>query len=142
MGIRSQRRNPELKQLNVWVQSEEVEALRLLCKTEGISVSDVLRKWITRAVVEQTTELSVTETYEAEGQQKSSVAPETLKVLMKRMEAVERAIPKFDIDDLVKMKSEVLDGEFGSMRHRVGVVETQVQSLGGNIAWESSNQTS
>ncbi len=36
------------------------------------------------------------------------------------------------------MKKEVLDGEFGSMRHRIGVVETQVQALGGSIAWEKA----
>ena len=145
MVVRSQRRNPELKQLNVWVQSEEVDALRLLCKTEGISVSDVLRKWITRAVVEQTTELNST-AYEKNarwtettmGHKTSSVAPETLQVLMKRMEALERAMPKFDVDDLVRMRREVLGGEFGSMRNRIGVVETQIQSLGGNISWTTS----
>ena len=136
------RRNPELRQVSFFVDEEERDALKQLCRTRGESVSDAFRKWIATSLEEQSTELSVSETYEANGQQKSSVAPETLKVLMKRLEALERAIPKFDIDDLVRMKSEVLDGEFGSMRHRVGVVETQVQSLGGNIAWESSNQTS
>ena len=136
------KRNPELRQVSFWVDEEEKDALQQLCKTKGESVSDAFRKWIATALEVQSTELSVSETYEAKGQQKSSVAPETLKVLMKRLEALERAIPKFDIDDLVRMKSEVLDGEFGSMRHRIGVVETQVQSLGGNIAWESSNQTS
>lgn len=141
MGVRSQGRNPELKQVNVWVQGEEIDALRLLCKTEGVSVSDALRKWITRAVVEQTTELNPAVNRKATGQEISSVAPETLQVLMKRMEALERAMPKFDIDDLVKMKREVLDGEFGSMRNRIGVVETQIQSLGGNIAWTAPEQS-
>ena len=136
------KRNPELRQVSFFVDEEERDALKQLCRTRGESVSDAFRKWITTALEEQTTELSVTETYKATGQQKSSVPPETLKVLMKRMEVLEKAMPKFDIDDLMRMKSEVLDGEFGSLRNRMGVVETQVQSLGGSISWASSHQAS
>ena len=36
------------------------------------------------------------------------------------------------------MKKEILNGEFGSMRYRVGIIESQVQELGGSIAWNRS----
>ena len=44
-------------------------------------------------------------------------------------------MPNFDTDDLVLMKKEVLDGEFGTMRYRLGIDEEQVRSLGGTVAW-------
>ena len=44
-------------------------------------------------------------------------------------------MPNFDTDDLVLMKEEVLGGEFGTMRYRLGIDEEQVRSLGGTVAW-------
>jgi hypothetical protein len=58
---------------------------------------------------------------------------------LKRLEVLERSVPKFDLDDLVRIRKEVLDGGFGSMRYRMVVMEAQVQSLGGSIAWETKN---
>ena len=136
------KRNPELRQVSFWVDEEERDALQQLCKTRGESVSDAFRKWITASLDAQTTELSAIHSSTAKGHRTSVVEPETLKVLMKRIEGLERAMPKFDLDDLVRMKSEVLDGEFGSMRHRIGVVESQVQSLGGSISWATSPEMS
>ena len=46
-------------------------------------------------------------------------------------------MPKFNEDDLVEMRQEILSGESGSMRYRMGIVEAQLQSLGGSIAWKS-----
>ena len=34
------------------------------------------------------------------------------------------------------MKDEVLGEDMGTIRNRLGVVETQLQALGGSIAWE------
>ena len=36
-----------------------------------------------------------------------------------------------------KVRKEVLSGEFGSMRYRLGVIENQIQDLGGSIVWEN-----
>tara|TARA_R100001509_G_C4833141_1_gene203985 strand:+ start:239 stop:658 length:420 start_codon:yes stop_codon:yes gene_type:complete len=126
---------PGQKMLTVWVDEEERDALQTLCKTNGSSVSSVLRSWILTALAEQTTELVADNGGESDGPSKSAVAPEVLKELMQRMTALEKDMPKFDTDDLVRMKEEVLGGEFGSMRYRLGIVEAQVQSLGGTVAW-------
>jgi len=126
---------PGQKMLTVWVDEEERDALQTLCKTNGSSVSSVLRSWILNALAEQTTELVADNGGESDGPSKSAVAPEVLKELMQRMTALEKDMPKFDTDDLVRMKEEVLGGEFGTMRYRLGIVEAQVQSLGGTVAW-------
>ena len=61
-----------------------------------------------------------------------------VKSVLKRLDSLERSIPKFDIEELQRMKKEILNGEFGSMRYRVGIIESQVQELGGSIAWNRS----
>ena len=38
--------------------------------------------------------------------------------------------------DLDFIKYEVLGDALGTIRYRIGVCETQLQSLGGSIAWE------
>ena len=126
---------PGQKMLTVWVDEAERDALQTLCKTNGSSVSSVLRSWILTALAEQTTELVAGNRDESGSSSKSAVAPEVLKELMQRMTALEKEMPNFDTDDLVRMKEEVLGGEFGTMRYRLGIVEAQVQSLGGTVAW-------
>ncbi len=123
--------------LTVWVDEEERDALQTLCKTRGISVSSALRKWILTAVQEQSTELVSGTPSESSSSSTNGVAPEVLKELMTRMALLEKAMPKFDERDLVAMKDEVLGSEFGTMRYRLGIVEAQLQSLGGSIAWKS-----
>lgn len=129
---------PGQKMLTLWVDESERDALQALCKTNGISVSSALRGWILTALQQQTTELVATSSdAPSVSTPGASVPPEMLKELMQRISALEKSMPKFDEDDLVQMKQEVLSGEFGSMRYRMGVVETQLQSLGGSIAWNS-----
>ena len=48
---------PGQKMLTVWVDEAERDALQTLCKTNGSSVSSVLRSWILTALAEQSTEL-------------------------------------------------------------------------------------
>ena len=133
---------PGQKMLTVWVDEEERDALQTLCKTHGISVSSALRSWILTAVAQQSTELVAGSSPGSVSPEKPGVAPEVLKELMSRMATLERDMPKFDTDDLVRMREEVLGGEFGSMRYRMGIVEAQLQSLGGSIAWKSDSTES
>ena len=60
------------------------------------------------------------------------------KLLNQRVSDLEEQLPKFHRDDLDEMHREVLSGEFGSLRYRLGIVEAQLQSLGGSIAWDNS----
>ena len=137
---------PGQKMLTLWVDEAERDALQNLCKTNGISVSSALRSWILTAVQEQSTNLVAaaleSPTAEATRPSGASVPPEMLKDLMQRLASLEKAMPKFNEDDLVEMRQEILSGESGSLRYRMGIVEAQLQSLGGSIAWKSGSAES
>ena len=76
---------------------------------------------------------TVTNTVEA------STSTETnhqLAVLKKRLDKVERIFNFINETELEFMKNEVLGDEFGTMRNRVGVCESQLQEMGGSISWK------
>ena len=133
------------KMLTLWVDEAEIDALKNLCKTNGISVSSALRSWILTAVQAQSTNLvaagSDSPTEAASKPTGAAVPPEKLRELMTRMASLEKAMPNFDEEDLIRMRDEVLGSEFGTMRHRIGVVEAQLQSLGGSIAWSDDKSS-
>ena len=131
---------PGQKMLTLWVDEAERDALQALCKTKGTSVSSVLRSWILAAIQEQTTELAPAAPDTASTRSSGTgVPPEMLKDLMQRLASLEKVMPKFNEDDLVEMRQEILSGESGSLRYRMGIVEAQLQSLGGSIAWKSGS---
>ena len=133
------------KQVTLWVDEEEKEQFAALCKTMGTSVSNVIKSWMMQAISDQSIEMPKadliisnppTTTIERKKED------ERFKAILKRVDTLERSIPKFDIDDLVQMKKELLDGDFGTVRYRLGVVETQVQELGGSIVWNKGLEDS
>ncbi len=129
--------------LTLWVEESDRVALQALCTSNGTSVSRVLRRWILTAIQEQTTDLvSANPDIPSERSSGAGVPPEMLKDLMQRLASLEKAMPKFNEDDLVEMRQEILSGESGSMRYRMGIVEAQLQSLGGSIAWKSGPRKS
>jgi antitoxin component of RelBE/YafQ-DinJ toxin-antitoxin module len=129
---------PDQKMVAVYVEQDERDAFKTLCRTLGTDVSTVLRRFIQTAIQQQSVEFVVARSETSEGASAPVLEPEVLKAVLKRLEVLERSMPKFDVDDLVKMRKEVLDGGFGSLRYRMGVMEAQVQSLGGSIAWETT----
>jgi antitoxin component of RelBE/YafQ-DinJ toxin-antitoxin module len=131
---------PDQKMVAVYVEQDERDAFKTLCRTLGTDVSTVLRRFIQTAIQQQSVEFVVARSETSEGASAPVLEPEVLKAVLKRLEVLERSMPKFDVDDLVKMRKEVLDGGFGSLRYRMGVIEAQVQSLGGSIAWENVDQ--
>ena len=120
----------------MWVDSDERDAFQALCKTLGTDASSALRKFIQHSIQGKSVEFEVVAPDETPTAS-TGVAPEVLTAILKRLEKVERAVPKFDIDDLKQMRKEILEGEFGSMKYRMGIIENQVQSLGGNIVWKN-----
>ena len=131
---------PDQKMVAVYVEQDERDAFKTLCRTLGTDVSTVLRRFIQTAIQQQSVQFVVARSETSEGASAPVLEPEVLKAVLKRLEVLERSMPKFDVDDLVKMRKEVLDGGFGSLRYRMGVIEAQVQSLGGSIAWENVDQ--
>ncbi len=126
------------KQLSLWIDGEEKDQFAALCRTMGTSVSSVIKTWVMKAITEQSLEISLTPSETPRRTPiptSSAIDKDLVQSLLKRIDTLERSVPKFDIDELQKMKKEILNGEFGSMRYRMGVIENQVQELGGSIAW-------
>jgi len=101
------------KMVAFYVEQEERDAFKTLCRTLGTDVSSVLRRFVQTAIQQQSVEFVVARTEVSEGASAPVVEPEVLKAVLKRLEVLERSVPKFDLDDLVKMRKEVLGGGFG-----------------------------
>jgi hypothetical protein len=59
-----------------------------------------------------------------------------LAVIKKRLDKVERIFNFINETELEFIKNEVIGEEFGTIRNRVGVVESQLQQMGGSISWK------
>ena len=131
---------PNEKQVSFFIDEKERQQFQELCKTTGISASNVLRMWVQSALQSQT--LNVESPPDGKTVTNSVVAtpsPETnhqLAVIKKRLDKVERIFNFINETELEFIKNEVIGEEFGTIRNRVGVVESQLQQMGGSISWK------
>ena len=128
------------KQVSFYIDGDEKDQFNALCKTMGVSLSSAMRNFMLKAIQEQSLDI---EEVSLNPPRQSSIAPqsgvdgEVVKNILKRLDSIERTVPNFEVDELKKVRKEVLSGEFGSMRYRLGVIENQIQDLGGSIVWEN-----
>lgn len=130
---------PTEKQITFFLEAEDRNQFQQLCKTTGISASMVLRSWVLSALKEQRIEMNVTPeatTTTTPQVVNSSISDSQLKNILQRLDSLERQQPLLEKEELMFMKDEVLGEDMGTIRNRLGVVETQLQALGGSIAWE------
>lgn len=127
------------KQVSFFLDEKDRDQWQKLCKTSGISSSMVLRSWILSALQKQKIDVEVAP------EQVSLSAPKTidnsqfdsqLNELMTRIDSLERQQSVLENKDLEFIKDEVLGDDMGTLRNRLGVCESLLQSLGGSIAWE------
>ena len=133
------------KQVSFYIEGEEKDQFFALCKTLGVSVSDAMRNFMVKAIQEQSLGIEKAASDSSRPRSMPSqggVDSEVVKNILKRLDTVERSIPDYEIDELKKLRREVLSGDWGSMRYRMGVIENQVQELGGSIAWDKQLQDS
>ena len=133
------------KQVSFFVDEKEREQFRQLCKTSGISVANVLRSWIQQSLIDQRIEVNVPPDARTLQLQKVSSTSQggsyddtVIKGMLERIDKVERIFNYIDEDELEFMKNEILNDKFGTVRNRIGVVETILQNSGKSIAWEGS----
>ena len=133
------------KQVSFFVDEKEREQFRQLCKTSGISVANVLRSWIQQSLIDQRIEVNVppdARTLQLQNvsstSQGSTYDDTVIKGMLERIDKVERIFNYIDEDELEFMKNEILNDKFGTVRNRIGVVETILQNSGKSIAWEGS----
>ena len=127
------------KQVSFFLDEKDRDQWQKLCKTSGISSSMVLRSWILSALQKQKIDVEVAP------EQVNSWAAKTidnsqfdsqLNELMTRIDSLERQQSVLENKDLEFIKDEVLGDDMGTLRNRIGVCESLLQSLGGSIAWE------
>ena len=131
---------PNEKQVSFFIDEKEREQFQQLCKTQGISASNVLRSWVQSVL--QTQDLRVETPPEGRTLTRSIGTTEQannnhqLAVIKQRLDKVERIFNYINEQELEFMKNEVLGDEFGTIRNRVGVCESKLQELGGSITWK------
>ena len=133
-------KRPNELQVSFYIDSKERQQFQELCKTSGVSVSNTLRMWIQSALQSQSLNVetppdgkTVTNTVVATT---SSETNHQLAVIKKRLDKVERIFNFINETELEFIKNEVIGEEFGTIRNRVGVVESQLQQMGGSISWK------
>ena len=131
---------PNEKQVSFFIDEKEREQFQQLCKTQGISASNVLRSWVQSVL--QTQDLRVETPPDGRtltrsiGTTKQANDNHQLAVIKQRLDKVERIFNYINEQELEFMKNEVLGDEFGTIRNRVGVCESKLQELGGSITWK------
>ena len=129
------------KQVSFFIDEEEKIQFNALCKTMNVSVGVAMRNFIIKANQEQNLgiELPTSDRPLPHSMpRQSGVDSEVMKGVMKRLDALERSLPEFEVKEFKKVTREVLSGDFGSMKFRMGVIENQINELGGSIAWNHS----
>ena len=133
-------KRPNELQVSFYIDSKERQQFQELCKTSGVSVSNTLRMWIQTALQSQSLNVetppdvkTVTNTV---GATTTSETNHQLTVIKKRLDKVERIFNFINETELEFIKNEVIGEEFGTIRNRVGVVESQLQQMGGSISWK------
>ena len=133
-------KRPNELQVSFYIDSKERQQFQELCKTSGVSVSNTLRMWIQTALQSQSLNVETppdgTTVTNTVGATTTSETNHQLAVIMKRLDKVERIFNFINETELEFIKNEVIGEEFGTIRNRVGVVESQLQQMGGSISWK------
>ena len=127
------------KQVSFFLDEKDRDQWQKLCKTSGISSSMVLRSWILSALQKQKIDVEVAPEQVSLSASKTidnSQFDNQLNELMTRIDSLERQQSVLENKDLEFIKDEVLGDDMGTLRNRLGVCESLLQSLGGSIAWE------
>ena len=131
---------PNEKQISFFIDTKEREQFQQLCKTKGVSGSTVLRLYVQKCLEEQDINIESSLDNRVRVRTNDLTLDPQLRdqqaVMMKRIDKVERVLNYINEQELEFIKNEVLNDEFGSIRNRVGVLETKIQELGGSITWK------
>ena len=96
-----------------------------------MSAANVLRKWIQQAL--ETGSIQSQATYNLSTETTNITENDVIKNILKRLNEIEKNTSYLNENQMEFIKDEVLGSSMGTLRNRIGVVEHQVQELGGNI---------
>ena len=96
-----------------------------------MSGANVLRRWVQTALNTGTLELVAAS---SDTNKSSNISQEqVIKNILTRLNEIEKNTSYLNENQMQFIKDEVLGDSMGTLRNRIGVVENQVQELGGNI---------
>ncbi len=122
---------PNEKQITFYIDSVERDQFQSLCKTLNMSAANVLRKWIQQAL--ETGSIQPQATYKLSTETTNITENDVIKNILTRLNEIEKNTSYLSENQMEFIKDEVLGSSMGTLRNRIGVVEHQVQELGGNI---------
>ena len=96
-----------------------------------MSGANVLRRWVQTALKNGTLELSAA----AQDPNKASNIDQeqVIQNILSRLNDLEKNTSYLNENQMQFIKDEVLGDSMGTLRNRIGVIENEVQELGGNI---------
>ena len=122
------------KQITFYIDGMERDQFQRLCKTMNMSAANVLRQWVWSAIREGSIDLERAATTSTKTITKTSNIDESvMKNILVRLDQVEKQTAYLNENQMEFIKDEVLGDSMGTLRNRIGVVENQLQDLGGNI---------
>ena len=122
---------PNEKQITFFIDEVEREQFQTLCKSLEMSGANVLRRWVQTALNTGTLELVAAS---SDTNKSSNISQEqVIKNILTRLNEIEKNTSYLNENQMQFIKDEVLGDSMGTLRNRIGVVENQVQELGGNI---------
>ncbi len=125
---------PNEKQITFYIDSVERDQFQSLCKTLNMSAANVLRKWIQQAL--ETGSIKSEAAYNLSTKSPNITETDVIKNILTRLNDIEKNTAYLNENQMEFIKDEVLGSNMGTLRNRIGVVEHQVQELGGNITQE------
>ena len=124
-------KKPNEVHLTFCIDKVQRDQFQTLCKTYDISASTILREWVESALKRGSLEQSVgPDEAKKNGR---TIDEKILETLITRVDQVERKTKYLNDNQMQFIKEEVLGDAMGTLRNRMGVVENQIQELGGNI---------
>tara|TARA_B100000424_G_scaffold265868_1_gene256171 strand:- start:1346 stop:1732 length:387 start_codon:yes stop_codon:yes gene_type:complete len=122
---------PNEKQITFFIDEVEREQFQTLCKTLEMSGANVLRRWVQTALKSGTLELSAAS---QDPNKTSNIDQEqVIQNILSRLNDLEKNTSYLNENQMQFIKDEVLGDSMGTLRNRIGVIENEVQELGGNI---------
>ena len=107
----------------------------------NVSATSIMRSWIETALEQGTTNIQSADLIIANPPNSKGVKDDkVIQNILSRLDDIERQTAYINESQMEFIKDEVLGDKFGTLRNRMGVVESQLQDLGGNIARSSENE--
>ena len=124
-------KKPNEVHLTFCIDKVQRDQFQTLCKTYDISASTILREWVESALKRGSLEQNGGPDEANKTIDKTD--KKILENLISRIDEVERNTAYLNDNQMQFIKEEVLGDAMGTLRNRMGVVENQIQELGGNI---------